>query len=327
MINMSEPVACVLGGSGFLGRRITDKLLSQGRAVVVADVRPSEGHGPLWRHADVRDVNSLVAALEGVDVVYNVAAEWRDDVRPASRYYETNVDGARNLCAAMEKQGIERHIFASSVSVYPYLEEVMTEETPLAPENDYGHSKAQAEEIFRAWASVNTRRTLVMLRPTVIFGEGNRGNVYNLVSQVASGRFAMIGSGQNSKSISYVENVAEAFCFCERLDAGIYLFNVSDQPDYTMNELIPKLAGLLGRKVPGVRLPYPVAYGLGLMGDLAAVVCRVNTRLRSVRVRKFCANTRYSSARLRSLGYTQRVTLDDALARVIASDFRTRGVR
>ena len=323
MINTSEPAACVLGGSGFLGRRITELLLSQNRRVVVADVRGSDSHATLWRYADLRNVDSLVAALEGVDVVYNVAGEWRDDVRPASRYYETNVDGARNLCAAMEKLSIARHIFASSVSVYPYLEEVMTEDTPLAPENDYGHSKAQAERIFSAWQAADARRMLVTLRPTVIFGEGNRGNVYNLISQLASGRFAMIGSGENSKSISYVENVAEAFCFCQRLGAGAHLFNVSDQPDFTMHELILKLAGMLGREVPSVRLPYPVAYGAGLIGDLGAVVFGVNTHLRSVRVRKFCGNTRYSSARLRALGYSQRVPLDNALTRVVTSDFAT----
>jgi GlcNAc-P-P-Und epimerase len=319
--NPSDPVACVLGGSGFLGRRIVDHLLRQQRRVVVVDVRPSEAHPHLFRRGDVRDPASLRQALQGVDVIYNVAAEWRDDVRPVSRYYEVNVDGARHLCAVMTELGIRRHIFASSVSVYPYLPGIMDEDTPLDPQNDYGHSKMQAEQVFREWHAADAARTLVMLRPTVIFGEGNRGNVYNLIAQIASGRFAMIGSGRNCKSISYVENVAEAFCFCERLAPGSHLLNVADQPDYTMNEIVPRLAKLLGREVPTVRLPYPVAYLAGMAGDALSLV-GLRTRLRSERVRKFCANTRYSSARLRALGYRQTVSLDDALARVVASDFR-----
>lgn len=321
MTNSGDPVACVLGGSGFLGRRIADLLLARGRRVVVADVRESETHAALWRHADVRDVESLRTALAGVDVVYDVAAEWRDDVRPVSRYYEVNVEGAKKLCAAMDSLGIRQHIFASSVSVYPYLAAVMNEDTAIDPQNDYGRSKSQAEQVFRDWQARDPDRANVMLRPTVIFGEGNRGNVYNLISQIDSGKFAMIGSGANAKSISYVDNVAEAFLFCERLGPGTHLLNVSDQPDFTMNELVPKVARLLGREPPAVRLPYAVAYAAGLAGDVAALF-GLRLRIRSERVRKFCANTRYSSTRLRALGYEQRVPLDEALARVVAREFQ-----
>ena len=79
----------------------------------------------------------------------------------------------------------------------------------IAPFNDYGRTKFLAEEVYRAWQRDDpSRRTLAIVRPTVIFGEQNRGNVYNLLRQIASGRFVMVGAGRNTKSMAYVGNVA-----------------------------------------------------------------------------------------------------------------------
>jgi GlcNAc-P-P-Und epimerase len=79
----------------------------------------------------------------------------------------------------------------------------------IAPFNEYGRSKYQAEEVFRRWQQEDAnQRTLVIVRPTVVFGERNRGNVYNLLKQLASGHFVMVGKGPKYKSMAYVENVA-----------------------------------------------------------------------------------------------------------------------
>lgn len=318
-------VACVLGGSGFLGQRLTDVMLEAGREVIVADRHPSERHAELYRYADVRETATLREALAGASVVFNLAAEWQDDVSPVERYYSVNVDGARNLCAMLTELGIKQCIFASSVSVYPFLDEEISEETTPAPDSHYGRSKLQAEDVFRTWAQEDPSRSLAIIRPTVIFGEGNRGNVYNLISQLATGRFAFVGAGNNRKSISYVENVARAFAFVEQLGPGIHLMNYSDKPDYTMRSLIPYVSKLLGRPEPKLRIPYAAAYIIGLLGDAASRFSGRKLRIRSVRVMKFASNTIYSAERVRALGYEAKVSLADALGRVVASDFTKKG--
>ena len=99
-------------------------------------------------------------------------------------------------------------VFTSSVAVYGFAAPDTDEKGPLHPFNDYGRTKMEAEEVYQEWLKGGTGRMLTIVRPTVVFGPRNRGNVYNLLRQMASGRFAMVGSGKNVKSMAFVENVA-----------------------------------------------------------------------------------------------------------------------
>ncbi len=147
--------------------------------------------------------------LKSGDVIISLAAEHRDDVTPKSLYYDVNVTGAENVCKVAEEKRINKIIFTSSVAVYGFAL-IGTDETgALNPFNEYGRTKMLAEEVYKKWQEKeHDKRTLVIIRPTVVFGEGNRGNVYNLLKQIASGRFVMVGNGKNVKSLAYVENVA-----------------------------------------------------------------------------------------------------------------------
>ena len=95
--------------------------------------------------ADVRDKDALKEALKEVDVVFNLAAEHRDDVRPVTLYYDVNVQGARNIVEAAELNNVKRIIFTSSVAVYGFTEKEVDESGKLRPFNDYGRTKLEAE--------------------------------------------------------------------------------------------------------------------------------------------------------------------------------------
>ena len=75
------------------------------------------------------------------------------------------------------------------------------------------------------------KKTLVIIRPTVVFGEGNRGNVFNLMNQIAKNRFMMVGSGTNRKSMAYVENVAAFLEYSLSFQSGLHVHNYVDKPD------------------------------------------------------------------------------------------------
>ena len=89
------------------------------------------------------------------------------------------------------------------------LNTLANEEAEPRPFNDYGRTKFAAEKVLKEWQAGFSDRSLTIVRPTVIFGEKNRGNVYNLLKQIAHGPFVMIGNGKNKKAMAYVGNVAD----------------------------------------------------------------------------------------------------------------------
>jgi GlcNAc-P-P-Und epimerase len=311
----------VLGGSGFIGTRFVEHLRAKGWDVAIGDIRRSDRYPELWRECDVTVPESLPDVLRGADMIVNLAAEHRDDVRPIERYYEVNVHGAGVVCEAASKLGIGRVIFTSSVAVYGLPRGVVAEGDECKPFNEYGRTKLLAEGVYRKWSSQSLARSLVIIRPTVVFGEGNRGNVYNLLRQIHSGRFVMIGDGRNHKSLAYVGNVAAFLAHTLELGAGTHLFNYADGPDFDMNALTLEAAGRMGRRVPKVSVPYAAGYAFGAVLDVAARITGRTFPLSAVRIKKFCANTRFSAEQALSTGFSPNVTLTEALSRVIQADF------
>lgn len=231
----------IIGGSGFVGTRLIDLLKANpDLSLVNIDKNPGEKHQEITFVADVLERERLESLLKGVDTVVLLAAEHADNVTPVSLYYDVNVGGMKNTLDAMAKNGIKRLVFTSSVAVYGLDKENPDERTPVDPFNHYGKSKWQAEEVLQSWYREHPDRNISILRPTVIFGENNRGNVYNLLRQIASGKFMMIGKGNNRKSMAYVGNVAAfiAFLIAGGKTAGYEVYNYVDKPDFTTNDLV-----------------------------------------------------------------------------------------
>ncbi len=325
-VDMSPLRIGVLGGAGFIGRRLAPRLAGLGHSVLVGDVAEARVEGARFQPCDVADPKAVRAFVDGLDVVYNLAAEHRDDVRPLERYTVVNVDGARNLCAAAADAGIQRIVFTSSVAVYGLPTAPVSEDSPPSPFNEYGRTKLLAEGVYREWAAADSSRSLVIVRPTVVFGEGNRGNVYNLARQVASGRFLMIGDGKNRKSMAYVENVAGFLVHClHLLRPGVEVFNYADSPDFDMNELIALMRTHFGRaKGVGPRIPYSLGMFLGHLLDVVARVSRRDLPISAVRIRKFCASTQVRSDKAFGSGFAPEFAVGDAVRRFLAGEFPAR---
>jgi len=184
----------IVGGSGFIGTRLSILLKRDEVEFKIVDKVISEAFPSQTVLADVRSAEALESAVSENSILINLAAEHRDDVRPISLYDEVNVQGARNLCEVARQKGINKIIFTSTVAVYGFAPLGTDETGAISPFNEYGRSKYAAELIFKEWQQEDTsNRTLVIVRPTVAFGEQNRGNVYNLLRQIASGRFVMAG--------------------------------------------------------------------------------------------------------------------------------------
>ena len=212
----------VIGGSGFVGTNLCKKFARRNQNFEILDLKMSNQFPENCKIADVRDTESLRQAITG-DIVVNLAAIHRDDVRDKSEYQRTNVNGATNIALICEEKGIKKIIFTSTVAVYGLAERGTDETGVVRPFNEYGKTKLEAEEKLREWY-LRGENSLIIVRPTVIFGEGNRGNVFNLFNQIASGKFLMIGNGKNKKSMAYIENVVAFIeaCITSNEKYGLY---------------------------------------------------------------------------------------------------------
>jgi GlcNAc-P-P-Und epimerase len=316
---VSETVG-VIGGSGFIGSRLVGVLISQGHSVRVIDKQRSRTHPELWTEADVRDPNRLLDACRGCDVLYNLAAEHRDDVDPVGLYHAVNVGGAFNVCAAAEALGIRKLIFTSTVAVYGFPEGEIDETAPPNPFNEYGRTKLEAERAFLSWAERSGDRSLAIVRPTVVFGPGNRGNVYVLLEQIANGRSIVIGDGRNKKSMAYVANVADFLAHVLELKAGVHIYNYADKPDHDMNELVTIANETLGRG-RAIRVPYMLAMAAGMTCDLVAQLTRRQLSISSVRVKKYASSTQFAADRVLESGFRPRHSLREALVDTVRHEF------
>jgi nucleoside-diphosphate-sugar epimerase len=312
----------IIGGSGFIGTRLVQILLSRKSIVRIIDKVASKDHSDLVSLGDVRSIEQLRQSIAYGSVIVNLAAEHRDDVRPLSLYDDVNVGGARNVCVVARERGVKTIIFTSTVAVYGFAPIGTDESGEIAPFNAYGRTKYEAELIFKAWqAEAPKERTLVIIRPTVVFGEQNRGNVYNLLRQIATGRFIMVGSGNNRKSMAYVENVAAFIDYSITFDPGIHIFNFADKPDFTMNELVNNVNQMLNRKTKSsFKIPYKIGLLIGKALDLLGAISGKRFAVSSIRVKKFCANSVYNTA-IDQTGFVAPIALNDAIRQTVRYEF------
>ena len=314
----------MIGASGFVGTRLLDLLREESEKYECknVDLLPSHFFNDVTVIGDVRNFDDVDSALKGSDLVVLLAAQHRDDVTPVSLYYDTNVGGMEVTLRAMEKNGVKRIIFFSSVAVYGLDKKNPDENHPADPFNHYGKSKWQAEQVLQEWYKSHPDWNIDIVRPTVIFGERNRGNVYNLLKQISSGKFLMVGKGENKKSMAYVGNVVAFVKYLiDNVTEGYNVFNYIDKPDINMNQLVSHVSKVLNKHIPATHFPF----WLGMLGgygfDLLAKLSGKKLAVSSVRVRKFCATTEFDATKAHNCGFRAPFTLDEGLARTLEFEF------
>ncbi len=309
----------IIGGSGFVGSKLITELGKSN--CLIFDKRPSAFFNEITTIGNVCDREALRFSSEISEVVL-LAAEHRDDVSPTSLYYDVNVKGTRNVLDAMDEAGIKRLVFTSSVAIYGLNKENPDENHPQNPFNHYGKSKWQAEEVIKEWYEKDpTGKSVTIIRPTVIFGERNRGNVYNLLKQISSGKFMMVGNGQNKKSMAYVGNVV-AFIKdrSTKSELGYHVFNYADKPDFNMLELVSQVEKEMNISLPKQKIPYWLGMIAGYAFDTMAWLLRKKFSISAVRVKKFCATTQFDATKVRSV-FEPPYTLGDGLGKTLEYEF------
>lgn len=311
----------IIGGSGFIGTRLATMLNADPRFnFIIIDKVETSKFKKNYVYGDVESLETLEKAVRENTIIVNLAAEHKDNIRPLSRYFDVNVKGARNVCSVARLKNCKKIIFTSSAAVYGVVKRQVDETSACHPFNVYGQSKLEAESEYLEWQKENINHVLRIVRPTVVFGEGNKGNIYNLINQIRKRRFIFIGKGSNKKSIAYVENVSNYLIHLITNESAPVVSNYSDKPDLSTLELVRKINLCLGRKPePLFKLPLALGYAVASVFDLLAFFLKKDLVISRVRINKFVMESCFSS--IHSTHTYAKVDLEEALKRTIKNDF------
>jgi nucleoside-diphosphate-sugar epimerase len=311
----------VIGGSGFLGKELL-KLLTVGNEIINYDIQEKSWNNTYTHKLDITDQENVLSSLNHANCIINLAAVHSDNVKDKNLYYEVNVNGAKNICKAAVKNNVQNQIFISSVAVYGHGLNLSIN-SKLNPFNDYGKSKVEAEKVYLDWYKQDPKnRNLCIVRPTVIFGPENKGNVHNLIKQINEKKFLMIGNGNNKKSICYVKNIS--YFINKIIDTnfrGLKIYNYADKPDLTMNELVKLIKNKLNiYERFSFKLPVTLGLMIGYFFDLFGKLLNKNFAISAIRIKKFISDS-VVETNTEELGNVSYISLDDAIVETIKQDF------
>ena len=221
----------------------------------------------------------------------------------------------------MDARGVRELCFYSTVAVYGDAPPPYAETTVPAPISPYGASKLAGEAVFREWTARGEGRRCLVIRPTVTFGPGNFANMYSLIREIDRGRFLRVGQGTNIKSLSYVENLVAAtlYLWSRPQRDAFEVFNYIDKPDLTSGQIVAAVYEDLGKRLPKLSVPYPVARALALPFDAVIAATGRNLPISSARLKKLVVSeTRYEADKVREAGFTPPVDLREGIRRMVA---------
>jgi GlcNAc-P-P-Und epimerase len=314
-------LAVVTGGSGFIGRFLIRDLLAQKRfdAVINLDRRAPASLEPGETHhaVDLREPISL--DLGGIDGesswIFNLAAACREPGFEPHEYFDINVKGAENVTAWAEAAGFRNLYFTSTMSSYGRMQHPTPETAPQYPETPYGVSKAIAERIHRVWLERGADRRLIICRPGVIFGPGDKENIPRMLKAVGKGYFLFPGDPSIVKGYGYVFGLVESAAFAMAQPGQFIVYNYAEQACLPLRGMVETMHRALGKPGKPVLIRIPMSL-LVLAAHGFQILARLRGRpspIHPVRVRKVAFPTNLQPRWLIDHGFEFRYPLEKAL--------------
>ena len=307
------------GGSGFIGSHFHEKI-SNDQIINFDKKDPFDFQKSIFCKGDIREFDSIDKALTKYpcQVILSLAAEHVDFGVTDEGYFKTNEYGTELICKAATKHNIKKIIFYSSVAVYGDEQLPSNEEIVPEPTRVYGASKLAGEQVLKKWCAEDNTRSVLIIRPAVVYGERSVANVYRLIEQILKGRYFHVGKGDNIKSIAYVANLVEGTLFlADRMQEGKFeIYNYVDDPQMTSKEIAEQIYSILGKKSP-MSLPYWLMYTLGLPFDLIIKLTGIDLPISTDRIKKFKTMSHHKSEKLYSTGFKAELSNEQGLKKMV----------
>lgn len=312
----------IFGGSGYIGSRLADYWLKQRSSdnVVIADIKPS----PLaqyvsdsdkeirlkYVHCDVRFPIDQGLTSEAPEWIFNFAAVHREPGHEAHEYFDTNIVGATNVTNFATAVCCKNIYFTSSISVYGPTSGPTDESAPMRPISPYGGSKFPAELIHQRWLAEDETRRLIIVRPGVVYGPHDPGNIGRMVDAIRKGYFAFPGRTDVYKSYGYIHGLLESIEFTIRSERRFVVYNYVETPTETLGAIAQHTKEALRSKSPIICIPSMI---LRPIATLVQLVLGDRNPVHPVRVRKASMETHIVPGTLISMGFPFRFDFKSSL--------------
>ena len=315
----------IFGGSGFIGTHLIHLLKNEcvkpGDKIYDFDiVMPGEegvvpgivekNDGVEYIRLDVRKPIEFDFEPTADDVIFNLAAVHRTPGHPDHEYFETNIRGAENVTAFAEKHNINTILFTSSIAPYGAAEELKEETTLPTPNTPYGISKLVAEKIHQMWQVKDEKRELTIVRPGIVYGKGEHGNMTRLYKGMKGHYFMYTGRKDTIKASIYVKELVLFFKYrmMDNSFPGTDIFNCTFEPAYNIEQICETM-----KKATGLKYRIPLIPG-GLLMTAATILGPIGGKkvgIHPARVKKLMVSTNICGKKLAACGYKFHYSFED----------------
>jgi nucleoside-diphosphate-sugar epimerase len=324
--------AVIFGGVGFIGTFFARHLIEEKGfyRVYLYDNEPIGNKESQFRTKMVASFPNIIIVQgdvrnsidwepdESIDLIANFAAVHREPGHESNEYYECNLLGAENVCDWAERIDCKTIIFSSSIAPYGPSKEVRDELSLPAPTTAYGGSKLAAEKIHQIWQAKEEIRQLVIVRPGVVFGPGEGGNVSRLIKAVRKRYFFYMGNRETRKAGIYVKELCRAMVWVLNSEKakvdGFSLFNMSMNPGPSIEEYVNSIARVSQITVYVPRVPSALLFLVAYLIDVIAKPLGITHPFSPVRIRKLIRSNNILPTYLVENGYDYKYSLDEAFS-------------
>jgi nucleoside-diphosphate-sugar epimerase len=322
----------VTGASGFVGGHLIQALAAGGHRGVAVSRKAISSLPAGWQWKERKQMlkerppaaTDWVIHLEVKQHTQNPTAE---DLK---QFQTVNVDGVREWLDFAGSHGITRFLHFSTIKAVGDSLSMQTEADRSEPNTPYGKSKLAGENEARNWAAQTKGRSVVILRPAVVYGPGNQANILSLIQAIDKGRFFLVGKNDNVKSLVSMNNLTAAVLYlltsnaslrmqasppgaASKEQGAVDLFYVTDHQSYSVAEIARMIQKGLGKKGAIMSLPVPVAKAGALAGDIITKMTGKGFPLTSNRLRALLETTHFSSKKLEEAGFKHPETTEQGL--------------
>ena len=254
----------ITGGTGFIGSRLALRCVERGQHVRIFGQENNEAEtfnknlltakGVEFVSASVIDKNKVVESLDGIDIVYHLAAAQHEANVADQVFWDVNVTGTRYVLEGSVDAGVKQVVHGSTIGVYGAgMEGLLSERSPVQPDNIYGRTKLEGEKVVLTFKD---KIPVVIARISETYGPGDR-RLLKLFKAIKRNMFFVIGKGTNKHHLIYIDDLVDGLFHCsESLVAAGKIFVLTGKDILTTNQMVTDIADAFGQNPPGWRLPF-----------------------------------------------------------------------
>ena len=317
----------VTGATGFIGCHLLPVLHQQGwqtTAAVRDDFRqPLSIPIKTIKVGEIDDMTDWQEALLGIDTVIHLAGRahilHETISNPEAAFIKVNTKGTINLVKQSLKAGVKHFIFVSSIhAMAAESDDILNENSSCHPDSPYGRSKLQAEQALIELAK-DSNMTWTILRPTLVYGPGNPGNMERLMKLIKRGLPLPFGAIKNRRSFVFVGNLVAAIITClDHPNAANQIFLISDNQAVSTPQLIRLIAQQIQQPCQLLPVPTTLLRFLGYLGDRIESITGKNLPFNTYNIDRLLGSLAVDSSYIqKTLDWQPPFTLEQGLARTI----------